>query len=95
MSGRYVLDGPWITYWTNEVTDAEGTAHTVMLLNAALRDTRTGTIYEDGAHAVDVHPQPEGWRRKVYKGETAWMNAERLARDVETALAFGRTVPTK
>ncbi len=56
-------------------------------------DTRTGTVYADGAYRVlDIRTGKPAKRGKggtvPFYGETAWMNAERLAGDLRTAIGL-------
>jgi hypothetical protein len=48
---------------------------------ADLTDTRTGHVYREGAYRVRFPRKVEGFRAKTFYGETAWSDAERLARD--------------
>ena len=50
-----------------------------------LLDTRTGTTYAEGWHRVQLTPagrERTGMRTKTFRGETAWSDAERYARDL-------------
>lgn len=55
-----------------------------------LTDTRTGRTYPDGAHKVTLSRTARdlGFKSKTFKGETAWSDAERLIRDVQTAVRY-------
>jgi hypothetical protein len=71
---RYVLD-------PNDVWHDD---HTSVLVGGGVHiqcrdlvDTRSGQVYRDGAYRV-IAP---GKRTKVFKGERAWSDADRLASD--------------
>lgn len=53
-------------------------------LVADLLDTRTGTVFREGAWAVSTvtDGRKAGSRQRPFEGETAWMDAERLASDL-------------
>ena len=51
---------------------------------ASLRDTRSGSVYREGAYRVRIERKPalpNQPRTKTFKGETAWSHAESYARD--------------
>jgi len=54
-----------------------------------LIDTRSGTRYVDGAHRVVS--ENDAQKTKVFKGESAWSAAQRLAYDYVSAILFGRS----
>ena len=72
------LDGDTLAeYWTGDLIDERG------------------TVYRDGAHKVKVTPAGRKLsipaKTKTFRGEAAWMDAERLWRDLQFWL--GRTRP--
>lgn len=70
---NYVIDGDWSdAYYQNY--------RPFVIQDAPLRDRRTGTVYAEGA--MRVVDERTGKVVKTFKGECAWMNAERLASDM-------------
>ena len=79
MSARYVVDGPWTQANTWFAGLAKITTET-----ASLRDTRSGSVYREGAYRVRIERKPAlagQPRTKTFKGETAWSHAEMYAYD--------------
>lgn len=67
---------------------------------AQLKDKQTGDVFTDGAWRVRFTNYGKGGdakigKTKVWFGETAWMSAERYARDAYFALQAGREVPAR
>ncbi len=75
---RYKVSSPWSTATT--VYDP------YIVQVADIIDTRNGTTYRDGAQRVVLHGKPakrgKGGTVPFY-GESAWMDAERLAGDLQ------------
>ena len=79
MATRYVIDGPR----TQANTWFAGMA-TITTATASLRDTRSGSVYREGAYRVRIERKPalpNQPRTKTFKGETAWSHAEMYAYD--------------
>lgn len=61
------------------------------LWSGDLRDDR-GTVYRDGAHQVKITAKGRAAgvpaKTKTFKGETAWMDAERVWRDIQMWLRY-------
>jgi hypothetical protein len=85
MSNRYKVTSPW-----------GGIAKhgSFYIQEADVTDTRTGTVYEGGAQRVvsaanGMKPAVRGKGGTVpFVGECAWMDAERLARDLAFKEAY-------
>jgi hypothetical protein len=81
MRNRYVIAGPWSVN-TTSTFDHDDATSTLTVETTDLRDTRSGTVYREGAYRVQVVSTVSGApRTKVFKGETAWSQAERYAED--------------
>ncbi len=81
MSKRYQIIGPWREVST---TPAEGVdlQWDVIVEQADVVDTPTGTTYTGGAYRVRVEgPSPKP-RTKTFIGESAWNNSARHADDI-------------
>lgn len=76
---NYKAVGNWRV--ENRLTADDGTE--ILTEVSDVRESN-GNIWHDGAHRVSVNGpgKPAGFRRKNFIGETAWMDAERLANDL-------------
>jgi hypothetical protein len=87
MSSRYrITERAWFT---------ERTTYAPFIIQVTdCRDTRTGTVYADGAYRVVDARTGKAVRGKggsaPFYGETAWSDAERLASDLLAAERFAR-----
>jgi hypothetical protein len=78
---RYKVVGPW---------SADSRHGSFIVQSAQIQDTKTGTLYAEGAmRVIDSRtnkPAKKGKGGTVpFFGECAWMDAERLAGDLATA----------
>lgn len=71
MSNRYTVTSAWT---------AESLWGVYLVQTADLTDTRNGSVFTFGAYRV-VDTTTGKQVGPVFKGETAWMDAERLASD--------------
>jgi len=80
---RYKVQGSW-------VNDADIFGESVVVQYADLLDTRNGDIFRQGAFRVLVDGKPvKGKGGSIpFFGETAWSDAERLARDLYFAARY-------
>lgn len=74
MPGRYRVEGNW----TESLLVNAAPKH-LIIEDCDLADTRTGTVYPDGAIRVRLLRPVRGFRNQTFKGETARMKAENLA----------------
>lgn len=86
MKNRYKVTGPW-------TTDKKFGVY--MTQSADITDQVNGQLYRDGAYRVvrlgTMKPAKTGKGGTVpFYGETAWMDAERLAGDLDVADRFAR-----
>jgi hypothetical protein len=84
MSNRYHVSSAWT---------ADSLFGSFLVQEADITDSRTGTVYTYGAkRVVDTRTGKPAKRGKggtvPFMGECAWMDAERLARDLELAERF-------
>ncbi len=84
MRNRYEVTGPW---------SADARFGDFITQDAPIKDKLTGTLYPGGAFRVvdgrTGKPAKKGKGGTVpFYGETAWMDAERLANDLAMAEAF-------
>jgi len=87
MSNRYKVTGAW--------SPADTAYLPFVIEEADMTDTRNGHLYIAGANRVIDHrtgkPAKTGKGGTVpFKGETAWMDAARLAGDLLTAERYAR-----
>lgn len=87
MSIKYIIQQhTWHTVKTTVVHHATGDQAVIIEQDACdLIDTR-GNEFHDGAYRV----RQNGKHIKTFKGETAWMDAERLATDLALQAKYGR-----
>ena len=88
MSARYKVQGTWDQHAESTVRDPGFERKGVVVTETAdALDTRTGSVYLQGAFRVRVKSKLKGLPRgKTFIGETAWSRAEALHRDMVTAL---------
>lgn len=77
---RYKVHGAWLAEQETGYSAQFGVGVEV----ADCIDTRTGTVYREGAFRVLVDGKPVKGKGGThpFMGETAWMDAERLASDI-------------
>jgi len=79
---RYKVHGEWFH-------DAK-TGFGGMIMVADAIDTKNGDIFREGAwHVTTAKPGTKGSKGRPFYGETAWMDAERLASDLALAKMYG------
>jgi hypothetical protein len=81
---RYKVVGPW---------SSEARWGSFVSQSAQIQDTKTGTLYSEGAYRVidsrTGKPAKKGKGGTVpFFGETAWNDADRLLADLATAEAY-------
>jgi hypothetical protein len=84
MSKRYVIDPT--EQWA--IAHLGGPDHYGTTIETrTLVDTRTGHRYPEGAYRVSSPSLP---RPRIFKGETAWSDAARLANDLGVSARYAR-----
>ena len=89
---RWQTKPPWRTHQRVTVGPAgtdENHSVTVLWEFADLEDTQAHVTWEDGAHRVSAKYSLSGRaykRARTYKGETAWMHAQRDFDDITTEI---------
>lgn len=91
---RYQIAGGWDEADRQTVYGGSG-AVVLRIETADLVETTSGRRYVQGAYRVSASRavmvgDNKPVRSKTFKGETAWMDAERLQRDMAMAIQLGR-----
>ena len=79
-NSRYTVVGNWSRSLSPNLAPS-----VLVIEDSDLHDPRTNTTYPDGAVRVRFLVSVPGFRTKTFKGETAWSDAERYARDAAFA----------